>query len=233
MKYSYTMKILIIFIAGIFSTNLVFAEIRPYFEGQMNYIDPDDVSTDTLAGNLSGIDYLDTRIDFKHKSDTSPGFEFGLYNLFDNSNLRLGFSYTKSSINIDYETSSLSGAISKGLLLLPEGVGITREDYKAVGLNFEKNVKLYMLNAYYDFDFKNNFKPFIGVGLGLSDLDNTDDGKEFTYSGMIGARYYFNEQVYVGGKFTHFSIEGPKDKMGLNYRDIDLYTGTLSVGLEF
>ena len=40
------MKILIIFIAGIFSTNLVFAEIRPYFEGQMNYIDPDDVSTD-------------------------------------------------------------------------------------------------------------------------------------------------------------------------------------------
>ena len=229
------MKILIIFIAGIFSTNLVFAEIRPYFEGQMNYIDPDDVSTDTYSGDSSGLggpSYTNTRIDFKHKSDTSPGFEFGLYNLFDNSNLRLGFSYTKSSINIDYETSSLSGTIAQGMLLLPEGVGTTPADYASVGLNFDKNVKLYMLNAYYDFDFKNNFKPFIGVGLGSSDFDNTEE-KEFTYSGMLGARYYFNEQVYVGGKFTYSNIQGPKDKLGLTYQDIDLYTGTLSIGLEF
>ena len=224
-----TRKIIGTFIAGIFSTNLVSADIKPYFEGQFNYVDPDDVSTNSYSGSVSGITYTNARIDFEHDSDTTPGIEFGFYN-FDNNNLRIGFSYTKPSIDLD--TSTLSGTITDGTTTITGAVGITAADYATVGLDFDNDVKLYMVNGYYDFDSSNNFKPFIGAGFGLADIDNAED-KEFTYAGMLGARYYINEQTYVGGKFTYSSIEGPKDKLGLSYEDIDFYTSTLSIGLEF
>lgn len=224
-----TKQYLTTFFAGVFSSNLVFAEIKPYFEGQFNYIDPDDVSTNSMSGTVSGITYTNTRIDFEHDSDTTPGIEFGFYN-FNNSNLRLGFSYTKPSIDLD--TSTLSGTITDGTTTITGAVGITAADYATVGLDFDNDVKLYMVNGYYDFDSSNNFKPFIGAGFGLADIDNAED-KEFTYAGMLGGRYYINEQTYVGGKFTYASIEGPKDKLGLSYEDIEFYTSTLMIGLEF
>ena len=224
-----TRKIIGTFIAGIFSTNLVSADIKPYFEGQFIYVDPHDASTTSMSGTVSGITYTNVRIDLEHDSDTTPGIEFGFYN-FDNSNLRIGFSYTKPSIDLD--TSTLSGTITDGTTTITGAVGITAADYATVGLDFDNDVKLYMVNGYYDFDSSNNFKPFIGAGFGLADIDNAED-KEFTYAGMLGARYYINEQTYVGGKFTYSSIEGPKDKLGLSYEDIDFYTSTLSIGLEF
>ena len=224
-----TRKIIGTFIEGIFSTNLVSADIKPYFEGQFIYVDPHDASTTSMSGTVSGITYTNVRIDLEHDSDTTPGIEFGFYN-FDNSNLRIGFAYTKPSIDLD--TSTLSGTITDGTTTITGAVGITAADYATVGIDFDNDVKLYMVNGYYDFDSSNNFKPFIGAGFGLADIDNAED-KEFTYAGMIGARYYINEQTYVGGKFTYASIEGPKDKLGLSYEDIDIYASTLSIGLEF
>ena len=182
-----------------------------------------------MSGTVSVITYTNKRIDFEHDSDTTPGIEFGFYN-FNNSNLRLGFSYTKPSIDLD--TSTLSGTITDGTTTITGAVGITAADYATVGLDFDNDVKLYMVNGYYDFDSSNNFKPFIGAGFGLADIDNAED-KEFTYAGMLGGRYYINEQTYVGGKFTYASIEGPKDKLGLSYEDIEFYTSTLMIGLEF
>lgn len=213
----------------IFTSSLAFAEIKPYIEGQLNYVNPDDVSTNSISGSVSGITYTNARLVIEHDSDTTPGFEFGFYN-FNNSNLRLGFSYMKPSIDLD--TSTLSGTITDGVTTLTGAVGITSADYKTVGLDFDNDVKQYMVNAYYDFNSENNFKPFVGVGFGLADIDNAED-KEFTYAGTLGARYYISENTYVGGKFSYSTIEGPKDKLGLTYEDIDFYTSTFTVGIEF
>ena len=214
---------------AIFTSSFAFAEIKPYIEGQLNFVNPDEVSTNSLSGSVSGITYTNVRLDIDHDSDTTPGFEFGFYN-FNNSNLRLGFSYMKPSIDLD--TSTLSGTITDGVTTLTGAVGITAADYRTVGLDFDNDVKQYMVNAYYDFNSENNFKPFVGVGFGLADIDNAED-KEFTYAGLLGARYYFNENTYVGGKFSYSTIEGPKDKLGLTYEDIDFYTSTVTVGIEF
>jgi opacity protein-like surface antigen len=210
-------------------SNAAHADMKPYIEGQINYVNPDDVSTNTYSGSVSGITYTNTKIDFDFDSDTTMGFELGLSKIAD-SNFRLGFSYTKPSLDLD--TSTLSGTITDGVTTVTGAVGITSADYASVGLSFDNDVKVYMANVYYDFDATENFKPFIGVGLGMSDIDNAED-KELTYSGMLGAKYYFSEQAYLGGKFTYSTIDGPTDKLGLKYEDIDFYTSTLSLGFEF
>lgn len=43
---------------------IVQADMKPYIEGQILYVSPDDVSTNTYSGSVSGITYTNTKIDF-------------------------------------------------------------------------------------------------------------------------------------------------------------------------
>ena len=45
--------------------------------------------------------------------------------------------------------------------------------------------------------------------------------------------YYFVENIYLGAKGTYLNINGGKDELGVEYKDIDIYSGTLAVGFEF
>jgi opacity protein-like surface antigen len=208
---------------------IVGADMKPYIEGQILYVSPDDVDTNTYSGSVSGITFTNLRATEDYETDVTGGIEFGLKGIL-NDNFRVGLGYSKPSLEIDSVT--ISGSVTDGVTTLTGPGTFTAADLESVGISADNDAKSYMVNLYYDFDANNSFKPFVGVGLGLTDIDNAED-KELTYAAMAGAKYYFNENAYLGGKFTYASINGPKDKLGIEYDDIDFYTTTLSLGFEF
>lgn len=211
-----------------------YAENNIYVEGQLNYNNPKDVSTKKYSGPDGyglGITFTDAELKNKYDSETDAGIEIGLANIAD-TNFRLGLSYTKTSFKLD--KSTITGSVTNGVITYasPPALEVTSSQWSELGLTFDNDVKLYMANAYYDFEIDENFKPFIGLGMGMADIENAKD-KEFTYSGTVGARYFFNEKVYLGGKFAYSVINGPEDQFGIEYDDIDLYTTSLILGYEF
>ena len=72
----------------------------------------------------------------------------------------------------------------------------------------------------------------MGLGIGQVDIENAKD-KELSTSLYLGARYFIDKNLYVGGKGTYTRANGPEDKLGIKYEDITQYGLTLSVGYQF
>jgi opacity protein-like surface antigen len=203
-----------------------------YIEGQVNYTQVQDIDLKTFSGTIKG-DRAFTNLKglLEYESDIGYGIEVGLSE-FLNKNFRLGLSYAANKIELKKATN-VSGQTSKGgeeFRGLPPSP--TLEQVRDSDLNFNSNVKTYSLNAYYDFNNINGFIPFIGAGLGQTDILNAKD-KELSKSLYLGAKYFMDKNIYVGGKGTYTMIDGPEDKNGMKYDDITLYAFTLSVGYQF
>ena len=232
-----TKQYLTTFLAGIFSTNLVSAEIKPYIEGQINFYNPDDVQSNNIGlGSLtSGSTTLSASasIENEYDTDTVGGVEFGI-KLDKNS--RVGFSYSKPDFELENITLSVGATLTDGTDTIGRGASrkFSRAQLATVAPadTFDNEVKLYSFNYYYDFDSTTDIKPFLGLGIGLADIKNADD-KELMYSFHGGARYFIADNTYVGAKASYSTIEGIKDGFGITYEDIDLYSGSLVLGIEF
>ncbi len=82
-------------------------------------------------------------------------------------------------------------------------LGATVGDVVAAGRGDITTLSLFV-NAYYDFNRDSNFEPYVGVGLGFSDVDVTfnpsgvgivDDGETvFAYQVKLGATMQFNDE---------------------------------------
>ena len=99
----------------------------------------------------------------------------------------------------------------------------------------KKNIKLYMVNTYYDFTNSTPFTPYVGFGLGMADINATKD-KEFAYSAIAGAKYNFNPNFYLGMKGSFTRVNAPTStalgaEIGLE--DIDLKRADAVIGYEF
>ena len=87
-------------------------------------------------------------------------------------------------------------------------LGVTVGDLVANGQG-EMQTKSLFLNAYYDFENSTNFTPFLGGGLGYSNIDVNykpsdveiinDDDDVFSYQVSGGVSYAFNDQFHVVG----------------------------------
>jgi opacity protein-like surface antigen len=207
-----------------------------YIEGQVNYTQVQDIDLKNFTGTISnGRTFENLKGKLGYDSDIGYGVEVGVSE-FLNKNFRLGLSYGANKIELKKATN-VSGAttITVGedtTTIDPIGSSVTPQQIRDFGLNFNSNVKIYSLNAYYDFNNFNSFVPFVGVGLGQADILNGKD-KEFSKSLYLGARYLVDKNIYVGGKGTYSMIDGPEDKNGMKYDDISLYAVTLSVGYQF
>jgi opacity protein-like surface antigen len=71
----------------------------------------------------------------------------------------------------------------------------------------------FMVNGYWDFLPGERLRPYVGIGLGVTDLDQTltvggltasADGTEFTYRGALGASYALdaNWAIDLGYRYT-------------------------------
>ena len=204
-----------------------YAQVKGYIEGQVNYTQVQDIDLKNFTGTISnGRTFENLKGKLGYDSDIGYGVEFGVSE-FLNKNFRLGLSYGVNKIELKKATG-VSG-LSNGD---PLPSSATPQDVRGLGLNFDSNVKIYSLNAYYDFNNINGFIPFIGAGLGQTDILNAKD-KELSKSLYLGAKYFMDKNIYVGGKGTYTMINGPEDKNGMKYDDITLYAFTLSVGYQF
>jgi opacity protein-like surface antigen len=209
-----------------------YAQVKGYIEGQVNYTQVKDIDLKTFSGTIKG-DRAFTNLKglLEYESDIGYGIEVGVSE-FLNKNFRLGLSYAANKIELKKATN-VSGTTSKGgedPFTLPTPA--SPQNVRDVELNFDSNVKTYSLNAYYDFNNINGFIPFIGAGLGQTDILNAKD-KELSKSLYLGAKYFMDKNIYVGGKGTYTMIDGPEDKNGMKYDDITLYAVALSVGYQF
>ena len=204
-----------------------YAQVKGYIEGQVNYTQVQDIDLKNFTGTISnGRTFENLKGKLGYDSDIGYGVEFGVSE-FLNKNFRLGLSYGVNKIELKKATE-VSGISNTD----PLPSSATPQDVRGLGLNFDSNVKIYSLNAYYDFNNINGFIPFIGAGLGQTDILNAKD-KELSKSLYLGAKYFMDKNIYVGGKGTYTMIDGPEDKNGMKYDDITLYAFTLSVGYQF
>ena len=223
-------KITIVTLLLVTTSFNAYAQVKGYVEGQINYTQVQDLDTKTYSGTSGGVEFTNLKGKLEYDSDIGYGIEVGVRE-FLNKNVRLGVSYVENKIELKKATGSGTVALGAGdpvdFALSP-----TLQQIRDVGLNFDNDVKTYSLNAYYDFDNVNGLIPFIGAGLGQTDIQNAKD-KELTKSLYLGAKYFVDKNMYVGAKGTYSMIDGPEDKLGIKYDDITLYAVTLSVGYQF
>ena len=208
------------------------ADMKPYIEAQINYHNPDDVSSNTLSGasTHNGITTSGSiKIVNEYDNETAAGVEFG-FSVSDNS--RIGFAYTRPDFELDKIT--LTGTLTDGTTTLTDAGTFSRDQLATVGPadTFDNEVKLYSMNYYYDFDLSSEIKPFLGFGVGIANIENAKDN-ELALSLHGGAKYYLSDKVYLGGKASYSQIQGPTDGFGFKYEDIDFWTATLALGYEF
>jgi opacity protein-like surface antigen len=206
-----------------------YAQVKGYIEGQINYTKVKDVDTKTYTGTGGGVTFTNVNGKLEYDTDIGYGIEVGIRE-FLNKNLRLGISYLANKIELKKATGS--GTASQGGTTINFAISASRADLKSVGLDFDNDAKNYSLNAYYDFDNLNGITPFVGIGLGKADIQNAKD-KEFSKSLYLGARYFVDKNLYIGGKGTYSMIDGPEDGFGIKYEDISVYVVTLGVGYQF
>jgi len=208
------------------------ADMKPYIEAQINYHNPDDVSSNTLSGasTHNGITTsASIRIENEYDNETAAGVEFG-FSVSDNS--RIGFAYTRPDFELDKIT--LTGTLTDGTTTLTDAGTFSRDQLATVGPadTFDNEVRLLSMNYYYDFDLSSEIKPFLGFGVGIANIENAKDN-ELALSLHGGAKYYLSDKVYLGGKASYSQIQGPTDGFGFKYEDIDFWTATLALGYEF
>jgi opacity protein-like surface antigen len=213
-----------------------YGDMKPYIEAQINYMNPDDVSSNTLSASaVSGSVTASAgiRIKNEYKNETSAGVEFGVS---VNNNSRIGFAYSRPKFELDKIGLNLSATLTDGTTTITGTASgkFSRADLATVAPadTFDNEVKLYSMNYYYDFDLSSEIKPFLGFGIGIADIENAKD-KELALSLHGGAKYYLADKVYLGGKASYSQIQGPTDGFGFKYEDIDFWTATLALGYEF
>ena len=220
-------KLLIAVAVATISLGVFAADLKPYVEGSVGYYNLDDVETETWSGSASIGANTITRASAKIDYDKSwgGGVELGLRNV-GIENLRLGASYQR--LNLDMKKVTGSATVN--------GTGYT-EDITSVirdtlGIDLNNHVNLYMLNAYYDFKNSSQFTPFVGVGVGMADIQNAKDN-ELALSASLGGKYHFDKNVYLGAKGVFTRVNGITDGLNIPYKDTDLWSAHALLGYDF
>ena len=202
-----------------------------YIEVGLGFLIPSDVSTEPYSGTSpSGdITYNNLRANIEYDHPIAWSFEYGRYFNKD-LNLRAGLNYTLSKAKLkriygtgSYTYNGITYNISDSL---------DRSEANNAE-SFDNNFKILSANLYKDFNQLNlNFTPFIGLGIGLADIEDTKD-KEMVSSLIVGFNYDLYDATYIGGKFLYNTVSGPTNNDGLKYEDIDFQTWLIQIGRRF
>jgi opacity protein-like surface antigen len=165
-------KLLITVVFATVSTGALAADLKPYIEAQLGYAKLKDVETESFSGSVGGgTATLSAKGDFDNSF--AGGAELGVGNI-GASNFRLGASYTRMDFDMEKVTGSLTTTGVSGVANGTYTADITRY-IRDAGISLDNRVNLYMANAYYDFKNESSFTPFLGVGMGMADVQNAKD----------------------------------------------------------
>ena len=200
-----------------------------YVEGQLGATSVWDLDTATYSGAVGGITYTNTKASFAYQPAFSYGVEAGLRNV-GGMPVRIGLAYQGFAAKVDKVTGSGSFTYNGTTYHLSQTVA--RAQLSSAGLDFDNQVHLFFANAYYDFNSGSAFRPFIGAGIGLANIEHAKNN-ELALNASVGAQYDLTSTVYVGGKLQLSWVNGPKDKLGVSYNNVMATTGMMSLGVKF
>jgi len=223
------MKKYIFFIFFIFYSSQFAYSAQPYLEGQIGTAIVEDVSG-TLIVRGSGFNQA-IGIENSYDDALTLGGEFGFKNIIPNSNIRMALGITAFEIELETATASIAGTTFNGTAI-SGSVTFTRDQLATVGVSFDNDVRIFGLNTYLDLSKDTTFVPYIGLGLGLADIENAED-MEFAASFMFGGNYMITDNAYIGAKGGYHNIFGPTDKLGIEYDDVNAWTFNIALGIEF
>lgn len=142
------------------------------------------------------------------------GFESENKNTYPNISTAIGFDFSKvSKVNVRTE---LEYTHKDKITFNPENPGYS---YGYGNFEFDTKIKIQalMLNSYYDFKNKSQFTPYVGLGMGVSQIkyENTvnflysptsykDDS--FTWSANIGIAYNITNNVALDASYRYVDI---------------------------
>ena len=112
-------KLLIAAVVATISSGALAADLKPYIEGQVGYLNADDIDTKTYSGSLSDSS-LNGKLKLKYDSDVIWGGEVGLRDVGGIPNLRIGASYSRAEIDLDTLT-----ILANGTTLIKNTAGTT------------------------------------------------------------------------------------------------------------
>lgn len=189
-----------------------------------------DVSTKTYSGSVAGITFTNAKANYEYEDATTYGLEIGV-SKFLGTPFRVGFGV--ATLDLKFERATGTGTIGTGLGNVTLSVSGTAEDFRNIGLVFpNRRVKMYMANGYYDFPTSGNLKPFVGAGLGLADVESAQD-QEFAFSLHAGLNYELGNNMYVGGRFSHYRVAGITDNLGVKYEPLGVNYFGMTLGVRF
>lgn len=88
-----------------------------------------------------------------------------------------------------------------------------------------------MLNGYYDFDLGNAWSPFVGLGIGVAQIepDGGDDDTAFAYQGLLGLGYAVNERWSVDATYRYFR----SDDLEFGVNEVDYEHQAITIGARY
>ncbi|MEP0942705.1 MAG: hypothetical protein ABJH63_08270 [Rhizobiaceae bacterium] len=195
-----------------------------YLEGNLGIGQTGDVSSD-LSDQIDG--WTGTaELDLEYDPALVLGGEFGFSNV-NGSNFRAGLAVLFAELELD--TLTITG---EGTFEGERVEGSIEVDPKEFGVTFETDASLYLANVYYDFDSAVGIQPYVGAGIGMADIENTED-MELTLAGHAGFNLDLSDRTYIGVKGSVHWIGGPTDELGLEYDNFVFATAMTVFGVRF
>lgn len=183
-----------------------------YVEGSLGFHNVDSVSVSQEPVSGSNV-----KIQAEYDVDVSPGIELGVGFA---ENFRVGIFYSK--FKADVEVENITATVG--------GVSVPPEAFSELtGLSGSDDIKLVMINGYYDFNGGDGLTPFIGAGFGKA---RTTDLNRDVLSIHGGVKYAINESVYVGGKLSLSNFDATEDE-GVKYGSFKARSFHLMLGAAF
>ena len=176
-----------------------------YGTAGIGFYSPNDPTGDeclTLSGNLYCADY-DLGYDAGISGEIGVGYDFGKF--------RVEATYSRSNTSMD----DISADITEN------GVDIATATTKVD--DGDTNLNSFMLNAYYDFDTNSKFVPYVGGGVGYTNIDfagftvtaagetlKSDEGSDgaFGYQAKAGISYLASDKIDIFGEAIFSGTSG-------------------------
>ncbi len=170
-----------------------------------------------ISGNLDAV--------FLNDSDVDDGVDTGQLNFEAGLGLlgAVGVTITDNTrieVELGYRSNDIESVTVDGLGTVP--------------IDGDVNSTSVMGNVYYDFKNNNGFIPFVGVGIGFTELEadiaTQNIGREedtvLAYQAILGGGFVATDNVTIDLQYRYFATENP-DFSGLEaeYRSHDLMLG--------
>jgi len=198
--------------------------LEGYVEALLGSVDVEGVETGTYTstetGTMSGA--------LKYGSTLGLGLEVGLRNFEEHNVLRASLSWHFAGAELDSASITTNG----GSELASGSYVVSSAELKSVGLNFDNDIHVVLANLYYELPIGMDLFPYVGLGLGVADVENAD-GTSAAGAVSLGLRIERPDETYWALRYQRFAIGSITDKLGITYGDIGFDIITVTVGMNF